>query len=148
MRSRLTRRGPRFGGNGWLLLLILAVLGVSIWVLTPSGTSVLDRQAGNLGLRLGLDLQGGTHVVYRGVFADNVTDKDRSDAMEAATTAVKKRVDSYGVVEPVIRSLGADSIDIQLPGVDVKEALGLIQKMANLEFREVEVNGSTPGYAG
>lgn len=141
MRSRLTRRRPRFGGNGWAILLIAAVLGVSIWILTPSGTSVLDRQVGNLGLRLGLDLQGGTHVVYRGVFEDNGTEefrRFRDDAMEAATTAIKKRVDSYGVVEPVIRRLGADSIDIQLPGVDVDRALGLIQTMASLEFREVE----------
>ena len=147
MRSQLTRRGPRFGGNGWRLLLILAILGVSIWIMTPSGTSALHRQSGNLGLRLGLDLQGGTHVVYRGVFEDtaedNWTDAEKSDAIEAATTAIKKRVDSFGVVEPVIRKLGSDSIDIQLPGVDVQEALRLISKMASLEFREVEVNGST-----
>lgn len=147
MRSRLTRRGPRFGGNGWRLLLILVLLGVSIWILTPSGTSVLHRQAGNLGLRLGLDLQGGTHVVYRGIFEDTATDnwdaQEKEDALEAAETAIRKRVDSFGVVEPVIRKLGGDSIDIQLPGVDVAEALSLISKMASLEFREVEVNGST-----
>lgn len=147
MRSRLTRRGPRFGGNGWRLLLILVLLGVSIWILAPSGTSVLHRQAGNLGLRLGLDLQGGTHVVYRGIFEDTATDnwdaQEKEDALEAAETAIRKRVDSFGVVEPVIRKLGGDSIDIQLPGVDVAEALSLISKMASLEFREVEVNGST-----
>lgn len=143
MRSRLTRKGPRIGGNGWLLLLILAILGVSIWVMTPSGTSVLHRQSGKLGLRLGLDLQGGTHIVYRGVFSDNITAEEKSIAMEAATTAIKKRVDSFGVVEPVIRRLGSDSIDIQLPGVDVTEALSLIQKTAFLEFREVEMNGTS-----
>jgi preprotein translocase subunit SecD len=148
MRSRLTRRKPRFGGNGWLLLLILAILGVSIWVMTPSGSSVFHRQKENLGLRLGLDLQGGTHVVYRGVFDDNITAERKSTAMEAAITSIKKRVDSLGVVEPVIRKLGSDSIDIQLPGVDVEEALSLLQKMANLEFREVEMNGSSVATLG
>jgi preprotein translocase subunit SecD len=123
-------------------------MGVSIWVMTPSGSSALHRESGNLGLRLGLDLQGGTHVVYRGVFGDNVTADDKSDAMEAATVAIKKRVDSFGVVEPVVRRLGAESIDIQLPGVDVEEALGLIEKMANLEFREVEMNGSNVATLG
>ncbi|MDM7999064.1 MAG: protein translocase subunit SecD [Dehalococcoidia bacterium] len=144
MRSRLVRRKPRFGGNGWLLLLILAVLGVSIWVMTPSGTSVLGRQKGNLGLRLGLDLQGGTHVVYRGVFSENISDDEKSFDMEAAVTSIKRRVDSYGVVEPVIRRLGTESVDIQLPGVEVEEALSLIGKTAYLEFREVEMNGSEP----
>ena len=142
MRSRLTRRRPRFGGNSWLLLLILAVLGVCIWVMTPSGTSVLHRQEGNLGLRLGLDLQGGTHVVYRGVFSENTTDDEKSFDMDAAIASIRRRVDSYGVVEPVIRKLGTDSVDIQLPGVEVDEALALVGKTAYLEFREVEMNGT------
>ncbi len=143
MRSRLTRRGPRFGGNGWLLLLILIILGLSIWVMTPSGTSVLDRHPGNLGLRLGLDLQGGTQVVYQGVFSDNI-DPDRRDFnMEAATNSIKRRVDSLGVVEPVIRSLGDDQIDIQLPGLTENETMELLSKAAYLEFREVEMNGTT-----
>lgn len=143
MRSRLTRRRPRFGGNGWLLLLILAVLGASIWVMTPSGSSVLDRQRGNLGLRLGLDLQGGTHVVYRGVFSENISSEEKDFNMDAAVTSIKRRVDGYGVVEPVIRRLGSDSVDIQLPGVEVDEALELIGKTAYLEFREVEMNGTS-----
>ena len=143
MRSRLTRRRPRFGGNSWLLLLILAVLGVSIWVMTPSGSSVLHRQEGNLGLRLGLDLQGGTHVVYRGVFSENTTSDEKSFDMDAAIASIKRRVDSYGVVEPVIRKLGTESVDIQLPGLDVDEALALVGKTAYLEFREVEMNGTS-----
>src|SRR5512136_2230442 len=142
MRSRLTRRGPRFGGNSWLLLLILAILGVSIWVMTPSGTSVLHRQEGNLGLRLGLDLQGGTHVVYHGVFSETTTDDEKSFDMDAAIASIKRRVDSYGVVEPVIRKLGKESVDIQLPGVEVDEALALVGKTAYLEFREVEMTGT------
>jgi len=148
MQRRPTSKRPRFGSKGWALLLILAILGVSIWVMTPSGSSVLHRQEGNLGLRLGLDLQGGTHVVYRGVFDDNITADDKSRAMEAATVAIKKRVDSFGVVEPVIRKLGSASIDIQLPGVDVTEALSLIEKTAYLEFREVELKGSSVATLG
>ncbi|MBN2100016.1 MAG: protein translocase subunit SecD [Dehalococcoidia bacterium] len=142
MRSRLTRRRPRFGGNSWLLLLILVVLGLSIWVMTPSGSSVLDMQRGNLGLRLGLDLQGGTHVVYRGVFSDNVPNAEKDFDMDAAVNSIKRRVDSFGVVEPVIRRLGSDSVDIQLPGVSANETLELIGETAFLEFREVEMNGT------
>lgn len=142
MRSRLTRRGPRFGGNGWLLLLILVILGLSVWVMTPSGTSVLHRQPGNLGLRLGLDLQGGTHVVYRGVFAENISAEEMTFDMEAAVRSIRKRVDSLGVVEPVIRQLGSDQVDIQLPGLGENETMELLSKSAYLEFREVEMNGS------
>jgi len=42
----------------------------------------------------------------------------------------------------VIRKLGAESVDIQLPGVEVDEALALVGKTAFLEFREVEMNGT------
>jgi preprotein translocase subunit SecD len=144
IRSRLTRKGPRIGGNGWLLLVILAILGVSIWVMTPSGTSVLHREKDNLGLRLGLDLQGGTHVVYQGVFSENVSDAEKSFDTDAAINSIRRRVDSFGVVEPVIRKLGGDSIDIQLPGIGVEDALALVEKTAYLEFREIEMNGSNP----
>jgi protein-export membrane protein SecD len=143
MRGRLTRKRPRFGGGSWLLLVILAILGVSIWVMTPSGTSVLHREKENLGLRLGLDLQGGTHVVYRGVFSENTSDAEKKFDMEAAIKSIKKRVDSMGVVEPVIRKLGSDQIDIQLPGLGVEDTLNLLQKTAFLEFREVEMNGTS-----
>ena len=144
MQRRPTSKRPRLGRNGWALLLILALLGVSIWVMTPSGSSVLHREKDNLGLRLGLDLQGGTHVVYQGVFSENISDAEKSFDIDAAINSIRRRVDTYGVVEPVIRKLGGNSIDIQLPGIGVEDALALVEKTAYLEFREIEMKGSNP----
>ncbi len=135
--------------NGWLLLLILALLGTSIWILSSSGTSVLHRQQGNLGLRLGLDLKGGVQVVYTGVFSDNTSDAQKSFDIDAAISSMQKRIDKYGVVEPVIQKLGNDRILVQLPGIgDVDEARRLVEQTAFLEFREVEMNGTGPATLG
>ena len=149
MQRRSTARGPRFIRNSWLLILILALLGVSIWILSSSGTSVLHRQPGYLGLRLGLDLKGGVQVVYTGVFADNTTGDVKSKDIDAAISSMRKRIDKYGVVEPVIQKQGNDRILVQLPGIgDVDEARRLIEQTAFLEFREVEMNGSNPATLG
>jgi preprotein translocase subunit SecD len=139
MQRRPVRKRPRLSRNGWLLLLILALLGTSIWVLTTSGSSVLGRDMDHLGLRLGLDLKGGTHLVYQGQFSDNFSDDEKDRKMDGAVKAIETRINRYGVVEPVIQRQGADRIVIQLPGItDLDEARSLIEQTAFLEFREVE----------
>jgi preprotein translocase subunit SecD len=140
MQRRPARKRPRMSRNGWLLLLILALLGTSIWILTPSGSAVLHRDEGYLGLRLGLDLKGGTHLVYQGEFSDNVSADDKDAKMDGVARSIETRIDRYGVVEPVIQRQGDDRILIQLPGItNLEEAKSLIEETAFLEFREVEV---------
>jgi preprotein translocase subunit SecD len=144
MRSRLKSRKPRFGGNSWLLLLIVALLGLSIWVMTPSGTSVFHRQKDNLGLRLGLDLQGGISLGYQAQFPEGTDSAEKPGLMKVAADRIRKRVDAYGVTEPVVQVQGDDRIIVQLPGMtDTEQAQSLIQQTAFLEFREVETNGSS-----
>ena len=144
MRSRLTRKRPRFGGNSWLLLLILTILGVSIWVMTPSGTSVLHRQKENLGLRLGLDLQGGISLGYQAQFPEGTEDADKADLIKITANRIRTRVDAFGVTEPVVQIQAGDRIIVQLPGMtDRTQAQSLIQQTAFLEFREVEMNGTS-----
>ena len=141
-RRRPTRKAPRIGRNTWVVLLIVALLGVSLWLLTPWGSDVLDRDKEDLGLRLGLDLKGGTHLVYQADFADNITPEKRADQMAGAILSIKRRVDTYGVVEPIVQQQGDDRILIQLPGItDVRQAKELIEATAFLEFREQEKTG-------
>ncbi len=68
-----------------------------------------------LGLTLGLDLQGGTHLVYRGVPEEGqaITKQD----LEGVRTIIEKRVNAFGVSEPTVQLLGSDRIQIQLPGL-------------------------------
>ncbi len=70
-----------------------------------------------LGLSLGLDLQGGTHLVY---VARPVEGRDITiDDMEGVRRIVESRVNEFGVSEPVVQLLGTppDRIMVQLPGL-------------------------------
>jgi SecD/SecF fusion protein len=108
-------------------------------------------------IKLGLDLQGGTSfLVQMDVSKLETTEArtnsagqveivtnvpDVSGALSQAVEVLRKRVDAFGVAEPVIQAAGGDSILIQLPGLteDVKErAKEQIQKAAYLEFRMVK----------
>ena len=97
-----------------------------------------------LGLSLGLDLQGGIHLVYQA----NLTDPDSGepvevspDQMESLQRAIERRVNSSGLGEPIIQILGEDRLLIQLPGVtDRDRAVSLIGETARLEFKRRELN--------
>lgn len=140
MQRRPIRKRPRVGRNTWALMLIVVLLGLAVWVLTPIGSDVLDRDRADLGLRLGLDLKGGTHIVYQAEFAPGTTAEEKALQMDAAISTISRRVDTYGVVEPIVQKQGDDRILIQLPGItDVEQAKELIEQTAFLEFRELEL---------
>ena len=87
---------------------------------------------GPLGLRLGLDLQGGIQLVYQADEPDT-TEKQ----MEGVRSIIERRVNAFGVTEPSIQVMGENRLLIQLPGVeDVEEAKNLIGQTAVLVFRE------------
>ncbi len=96
--------------------------------------------------KLGLDLAGGTHLVLQAEMKDVATG-DRNTALESAKEIIERRINLYGVSEPVIQTSKAGGdyrIIIELPGVkDVKEAIDLIGKTAVLEFREQEEGTSS-----
>ena len=90
-----------------------------------------------LGLTLGLDLQGGSHLVYQAVSEEPPT----SDEMAALLTIIERRVNSSGLGEPIIQILGEDRLLIQLPGIrDPGRAKSLIGETAQLEFLHRSLN--------
>ncbi len=106
-------------------------------------------------IKLGLDLQGGTSFLVEMdtnalASAENENDTnhvsqapDVSGALSQAVEVLRKRVDQFGVAEPVIQPAGGNRILIQLPGLSqsVKEqAKEQIQKKAYLEFRMVKAD--------
>ena len=64
-------------------------------------------------IRQGLDLQGGLRVLLTAVNSKAATD----DAMNAALDVITKRVNAYGVSEPLVQRVGNTSIDVEVPGV-------------------------------
>lgn len=123
----------------WKALLILVVIILSSWSLWPP-LSIKDK-AGTViregKINLGLDLQGGMHLVLR-VDTSKLSPKEAEDAPERALEIIRNRVDQFGVKEVSITKQGKDEIVVQLPGVtDRERALELIGQTALLEFRLV-----------
>lgn len=119
-----------------IICLIVGVFGASISVREFSLFG-LDRGRDDsiLGLQMGLDLQGGVHLVYEAYTEDG--GDPTSDDLEAVMATIRRRVDAFGVTEPVIQRLGSNRILLQLPGVtDVAEAKNLIGQTAQLKFME------------
>jgi len=86
-------------------------------------------------IRLGLDLQGGTSFLLRLIGQDG---EDVSPAtLDQAIEVIRKRVDQFGVSEPVIAAQGRDRILVQIPGLDTQqlaETKAQLQRVAKLEF--------------
>lgn len=87
----------------------------------------------------GLDLQGGTHLVFEAQMKD-LSETDRKEALEAARQNIERRVNFFGLSEPTIQSARVgDSyrIIVELAGIkDIGRAVDLIGKTAQLEFWE------------
>jgi preprotein translocase subunit SecD len=117
----------------WVLIFILVLFGSALWIITP----IDSERFGRNGMQLGLDLKGGSHLVYEADLSKKDPSLTDADAMSAVITKIERRVNEYGVTEPLIQQLGTDRILVQLPGVrDINEAIKLIGATAQLDFRE------------
>jgi len=104
-------------------------------------------QRGNLdtpfGLELGLDLQGGSHLVYQAnIFDENGQNvAPNSDQMQSLKMTIERRINSSGLGEPIIQLLGDNRLLVQLPGVtDPDRAKSIIGETAQLMFLHRKIN--------
>lgn len=139
----------RFALTG--VLIVLAIIGlwntIRLWTLNeadrtrmetikPGSVSELERKA----MRLGLDLQGGIHVVLR-VEMEKLEREERADAADRAIQVIRSRVDFTGVTEPIIQKQGDDRIIVDLPGyTDADRAEEIIGQTAQLEYKLLETS--------
>jgi len=95
-------------------------------------------------IKEGLDLQGGSSILYAADLSKVDSDK-KKDAMDSLQKVIEKRINAFGVSEPIIQTskLGSeDRLLVELPGVkDVQEAKDLVGKIAELKFKEVGPEG-------
>ncbi|MBU4351072.1 protein translocase subunit SecD [Candidatus Parcubacteria bacterium] len=91
----------------------------------------------NIPFRLGLDLQGGTHLVYQADLS-GIDSADHKNALDGLRDVVERRVNLFGVSEPVIQiEEQSQRLIVELAGVkDVKEAISMIGQTPFLEFKE------------
>ncbi len=89
--------------------------------------------------RLGLDLKGGSHLVFE-ADTKNTKKDDLQDALTSARDIIERRVNLFGVSEPVVQTVKSGDIyriTVDLPGIsNVDEAVNLIGQTAQLSFKE------------
>lgn len=89
-----------------------------------------------LPFHLGLDLQGGTHLVYEADLSQ-IEKKNVGDAMEGVRDVIERRVNLFGVAEPVVQVAEKNRLVVELAGVkDIKQAIEMIGETPALDFRE------------
>jgi protein-export membrane protein SecD len=86
--------------------------------------------------KLGLDLKGGVHLEYQADLSQ-IGDQDKAGVMEGLRDVIERRVNIFGVTEPIVQVYGTDRIAVDLPGVEsVDEAISWIGETPLLEFWE------------
>lgn len=126
-----------------ILAVMLLLLGVLIGYFTYA-SQIPGSKWGSFPFKLGLDLNGGTHLVYKA----DVTAIPRADvgtSMESLRDVIEKRVNLFGVGEPIVQIESAgvlgsaeasQKLIVELPGVtDISEAVKSIGQTPLLEFR-------------
>lgn len=101
--------------------------------------NIVQRDAAGQ-IRLGLDLQGGTQFLLAMDTSKISPDDDKTAVLSQAIEVLRRRVDKFGVAEPVIAAVGEDRIQISMPGLSEsgKESVRRqLQRPAFLEFRLV-----------
>ena len=123
---------------------------IAVFVVVNQKFSLGGNEIGSdavLGLKLGLDLQGGSHLVYQSDLKNENGESIPPDKtqMQALIKTIERRVNSSGLGEPIIQLLGDDRLLIQLPGItDPERAKNLIGETARLEFKHRYTDASDP----
>lgn len=130
----------------FIILLAFFVVNLSYPKYFNRGVDFLNKKIGlnlphfwNVPFKLGLDLQGGTHLVYEADLA-NIGKENYSSAMQGLRDIIERRVNLFGVQEPIVQtgeSAGHNRLVVELAGIkDSAEAIEMIGQTPFLEFRQ------------
>ncbi len=123
-----------------MLALVIMLTAFASWVIL-AGEINLPFIGERPGMRLGLDLQGGTYLIYEADLSQ-IKPGEADEAIKGAMEVIQKRIDAFGITEPLIQRQGESRIVVQLPGLrEVEEAKEVIGRTAILEFREQAATG-------
>lgn len=124
-----------------VLILCGALVGYFVYS-TQKGDGIF----GSLPFKLGLDLNGGSHLVYK-ADVSKIQANDVDSAMQTLRDVIERRVNMFGVSEPVVQVESSaflqdeaeEKLIIELPGVtDIEEAKKRIGEAPLLEFKLVD----------
>ncbi|XKT75395.1 MAG: protein translocase subunit SecD [Patescibacteria group bacterium UBA2103] len=118
-------------------LMLIAGISASVFVFMS------ERDGGPLPLSFGLDLAGGTHLVYKADTSD-LAEVERKESLVSLREVIERRTNLFGVAEPLVQieessfvaTEREDRLIVELPGVtDLSEAVRVIGETPLLEFR-------------
>lgn len=137
----------KYRGSLVAVLLVAILASLAIWIDIPSHPAIAwGAFQRDLNIKLGLDLQGGSHLVYRADTAE-VPVGEAEEAVAGVRDVIERRVNAFGVSEPVIQTnefQGEHRIIVELAGVhDPQQAIELIGRTPQLDFRR-EVETAAP----
>lgn len=129
------------------IVIILIVVG-AYFVDMPGGPDIhIGSYTRALKTQLGLDLQGGTQLIYKADLS-HIQSSDYDTAMASVRDVIERRVNSFGVSEPLVQtstSGGEHRLIVELAGItDINTAIQLIGQTPLLEFREPDPTKSAP----
>jgi preprotein translocase subunit SecD len=128
-------------GNVYSLIFILALVGFALWSVVPLDRNVFGRE----GLRLGLDLAGGSYLVYQADVSD-IEPGNRDEIMDGVKGVIERRINALGITESTVqvqKHAGEYNIVIQIPGIaDIEKAKEMVGLFTVLEFREQDAEGN------
>src|SRR4029077_5989423 len=126
-----------------LIVIALLIVG-SIYFLFPrtvtlrvrGSDGIMHRDTGTrVPLKRGLDRQGGMHLALELDQSKQVSADPKKD-LDLALTVLRKRIDEFGVTEPLIQKVGDHRIVVELAGItEPARAKAIVQRSAFLEFR-------------
>ncbi len=123
------------------VVLLAVVVGLISYPQAVSKITPLYSALNKLKINLGLDLQGGIHLEYK-ADVSKVEASKRADALQGAQDVIEKRINAFGVGEPLVQtktpSTGDDyRVIVEIPGVkDIEQAKNQIKETPSLEFQE------------
>jgi preprotein translocase subunit SecD len=115
------------------------LIAVAVIVLAFGWQLYAHKQRTGDWLKLGLDLQGGMHLVLEVDDPDGtMTAEAKSDMIDRVDRIIRTRIDEFGVEEPLIQKVGGERLIVELAGIDDEDqAIGIVQRNAFLEFKLV-----------
>ncbi|MBT3355735.1 protein translocase subunit SecD [bacterium] len=132
----------KIGQKRWVKPLAVIVFAIIMLVIAnPKATGIgwLDGFLGNMKINMGLDLQGGVHLIYEADM-ENIEKGEEIEALRGVQDVIERRVNAYGVAEPNIQPSKIGSsyrLIVELAGIkDVEEAKNLIKETPLLEFKK------------
>ncbi|MBI4709261.1 MAG: protein translocase subunit SecD [Candidatus Portnoybacteria bacterium] len=163
--ASFSKKRARISNSGWVVLIIILLAFFAGFLDYPKawdkGADWINIQKNKVGFlqsapnipqffdipfRLGLDLLGGTHLVYEADLSQ-IKEENINDSMQGVRDVIERRVNLFGVTEPVVQVDtvgGHHRLIVELAGIkDVNQAIKMIGETPFLDFREERTQEET-----